>query len=330
MNRVQEIPNITTAQFLESVVPARTPVVLRKLVEHWDLVSLRDNSAEFARRLQRADSGLKCYTVVGSPEIEGRFFYGEGLQGTNFNKTNATVSEALTHISQQQGLNKPHAIAVQAAQLHEALPSLADSSINPLLPEIDPTFWLSNQSVVAPHYDLFDNIACVVHGKRRFTLFPPEQIANLYLGPTLNAPGGVPISTVDLRNPDLVRFPRFKQALEQAQTVELEPGDALYIPSPWWHAVESTAPLNLLINYWWSASEQPVLSANQSIMHSMVSIAHMPVEQRRAWKAFFDYLVFRLEDDPTAHLPSDLHDVVTNLTPAQQQQVLDYLTPNKS
>ncbi len=330
MNLIPELAETTPEEFCQNIVTARAPVVLREFVKHWQLVSLRDSADDFSRRLQQEDSGEKFYTVVGSPDIKGRFFYGDGLQGTNFNKTNATISDALAHIAQQSSAASPHAIAVQAARVATALPNIAKSHTNPLLPNIDPTLWLSNQSMVAAHFDLHDNIACVVHGRRRFTLFPPEQIANLYIGPTLNAPGGVPISIVDLNKPDLEKYPRFQDALDAALYADLEPGDAIFIPTPWWHAVESKDPLNMLINYWWSAQVQPLVAANKSLMHSMLSIGNLPIEQRRAWKDFFDYLVFRQELDPTEHLPAELHDVVTSLSPEQEQQVMDYLSTKTS
>ncbi|MFX8258165.1 cupin-like domain-containing protein, partial [Acinetobacter baumannii] len=64
-------------------------------------------------------------------------------------------------------------------------------------------------------------------------------------------PAGQPISLVDLAAPDLARFPRFAEALPHAQVVTLEPGDALFIPSQWWHGVEGLDPINALVNFWW-------------------------------------------------------------------------------
>ena len=66
---------------------------------------------------------------------------------------------------------------------------------------------------------------------RRFTLFAPELVDRLYIGPLDLTPAGQPISLVDLAAPDLARFPRFAEALPQAQVVTLEPGDALFIPA---------------------------------------------------------------------------------------------------
>jgi len=60
-------------------------------------------------------------------------------------------------------------------------------------------------------------------GRRRFTLFPPEQIANLYVGPLDFAPTGAAMSMVNLRNPDFARHPRFKEALAATQVAELGP-----------------------------------------------------------------------------------------------------------
>src|SRR3546814_19855372 len=88
-------------------------------------------------------------------------------------------------------------------------------------------------------------------GRRRFTLFPPDQFANLYLGPIDNTPAGRTVSLVDFDAPDLVAHPRFAEAMAQARTVELDPGAAVFIPSLWWHHVEGLAPIHILLNYWW-------------------------------------------------------------------------------
>ena len=193
---------------------------------------------------------------------------------------------------------------------------------------IAPRIWISNQSTIAPHIDIDYNIAGVISGRRHFTVFPPEQVANLYIGPLLRTPAGPPISTVDLRAPDLEKFPRFAEALESAQEAVLEPGDAIYIPVLWWHGVESLESLNMLVNYWWNddvaAHHTPLLC----LVHSMVVMSGMSANQRNAWRALFEYFVFQRDGDPGAHLPRDLQDVMVKLSAAEKEQVLESVANN--
>jgi ribosomal protein L16 Arg81 hydroxylase len=59
------------------------------------------------------------------------------------------------------------------------------------------------------------------------------------------------VSVVDFHNPDFEKFPRFKTTLEHAFIAEMEPGDALMLPTMWWHHVEGLSSFNMLVNYWW-------------------------------------------------------------------------------
>jgi hypothetical protein len=146
-----------------------------------------------------------------------------------------------------------------------------------------------------------------VGGRRRFTLFPPEQIANLYIGPLDFAPTGAPMSLVELAAPDLERYPKFPQALAAAQVAELGPGDAIFIPPLWWHHVHSLDNLNVLVNYWWNATtygQQAENSAFDCLMHSILNMRDLPPETRRAWGALFEHYVFGPQEGITAHIPA--------------------------
>jgi hypothetical protein len=154
---------------------------------------------------------------------------------------------------------------------------------------------------VQTHYDLYYNIACVVGGRRRFTLFPPEQVGNLYPGPLEYTPAGTPLSMVPLHEPDLGKYPRFTEALRHAVTAELEPGDALYIPFGWWHHVQSLTPFNALVNYWWNDGPQ-YGSPYGVILHAALVLRDLPADQRAVWRALFDTLVFTDAETALGHL----------------------------
>jgi len=184
---------------------------------------------------------------------------------------------------------------------------------------------MGNQSLVQPHVDESDNIAVVVAGKRRFTLFPPEQIENLYLGPLDVTPAGQSISLVPLQNPDLEKYPRYREALAQARVVELEPGDAIYIPSLWWHGVEALADFNLLLNFWWRTPAKGCESAEDALIHAILTISDLPFAERMAWRSFFDHYVFRPQRHPLEHLPETARGVLAQMNPQLRKVIATYL-----
>ena len=72
------------------------------------------------------------------------------------------------------------------------------------------------------------------------------------------------------------------------QIAELEPGDALFIPSMWWHEVEALAPFNLLVNYWWRTTpdymDAPINALQHALQHALLSIAGLPPEEKQIWQ----------------------------------------------
>jgi Cupin-like domain len=231
------------------------PLVLRGYVDHWPAVAEARRSPEaLCRYLLRFDRGTPADTVLMPPEARGRLFYSPDMQGFNFARSKRTVAAVIEQVARYSQFPVAPAVAMQSALLADVLPGFAEENRAPFIDAgVAPRLWLGNEVVTPAHFDESHNVACVVSGRRRFTLFPPGQVANLYLGPLDFAPTPTPISLVSFRSPDFARFPRFKQALEHALVAELEPGDALYIPSLWWHHVESIGVLNAMVNYWWTA-----------------------------------------------------------------------------
>lgn len=319
MQQIQEIDKAGIRSFQNDVVAAESPAVIRSLVADWPAVEKgRGPAADICRYIADLDEGKLVYTIAAPPEAGGRFFYTEDLRNLNFRRGQIPLRQVLEQLTGQLDAAEAHSIAVQSLPVREVLPTFEELNRVPFIEgSVEPTMWIGNQGKVAPHYDVHRNLACVVAGKRRFTLFPPDQIGNLYPGPILGAPGGVPVSLVNMSAPELEKFPRFTAALEVAQESVLEPGDAIYIPSLWWHAVASLEPVNVLVNYWWGGIPEIGVSPNDSLLHGMLTIAGLDDAQRQAWRHFFDYYVFRCGIDPEEHLPEGLHDIVTSMNPEQ-------------
>src|SRR3546814_10091609 len=118
---------------------------------------------------------------------------------------------------------------------------------------------------------------------RTDTLFPYTTLfRSPYLGPIDNTPAGRTVSLVDFDAPDLVAHPRFAEAMAQARTVELDPGDAVFIPSMWWHHVEGLEPFNILVNYWWRDTPAWLGQPQAALHHAILAIRDLPPEEKRS------------------------------------------------
>ncbi|MBV9697883.1 MAG: cupin-like domain-containing protein, partial [Gammaproteobacteria bacterium] len=256
-----------------AVAEGAEPLVLRGLVGDWPAVAAARHSGEaLLAYLRRFDSGAEVDAIMTPPEEHGRVFYRDGLAGFNFVRNRLPLSHVAEQALRYAAFPHPPAVAVQSAPLQECLPGFAAENPLPLAdPSARPRIWLGNAITTPTHLDEWFNLGGVVCGRRRFTLFPPEQVGNLYVGPLDYAPTGAPMSLVRLHAPDFERFPRFRTALAAARRAELGAGDVMFIPPLWWHHVESLEPLNVLVNYWWHAGGAP-LNANSgydSLLHAM-------------------------------------------------------------
>ena len=209
---------------------------------------------EVAEPLSLAAGSLLRYLplLLMPPEAEGVVGYRGEAEAFNFEHHRASVTQALQRLLQFADAANAPGIALQSAPIANCLPGLLGHHALPLLDaSVPPRLWIGNRVTTPAHFDEYHNIACVVCGVRRFTLFPPEQVRNLYIGPLDFAPTGAAISMARLDRLDDPRYPRLQEAMAHAQVAELEPGDAIYIPPMWWHHVASLGRLNALVNYWW-------------------------------------------------------------------------------
>jgi hypothetical protein len=327
---VQEWRNVDAEVFRREIVTQYRPAILRGLVKDWPVVRQAKTSPEaFCHYLSALDNGADVDAILLAPEERGRIFYDSNMDGFNYLHSRRSVSQVLEQMQRYAAFPSPPAVAAQSARIAECLPSLLRDHPMPLLdPSIEPRIWLGNAIITPAHFDESNNLACVIGGRRKFTLLPPEQIRNLYIGPLDFAPTGTPISLVSFDNPDFGRFPRFREALAAAQVAELEPGDALYIPALWFHHVRSLSKFNGLVNYWWrnsvDATHRPV-SAQDCLLLSLLALKSLEPQHRAAWREIFDYYVFDIDSHPEAHIPEHRHGVLGKLTPALTAQVKKFL-----
>jgi hypothetical protein len=289
--------------FREEIIPAAKPVILAELVADWPVVrAARESSRAFVDLLRRYDRGTPVVVIDLPRETGGRLFYRDDLSGLNFTRNAGTISATLDRLLALSDVPDASTVFIESMPTDDFLPAFGVDHVNPLLEATTrPRIWIGNRIKVQTHYDLQYNIACCVAGRRRFTLFPPAQIANLYPGPIEFTPSGTPISMVPLASPDFARFPRFEEALRHAVEAELAPGDGIYIPYGWWHHVESLAPLNGLVNYWWN--DAPRLGSPYGVLlHAAMTLRDLPADQREVWKSMFEHLVFTDPEVALAHL----------------------------
>lgn len=325
--KIPEYRDLPAQQFFEEVSPAQQPVVIRGFAQHWPLVAAQRIPQGLVAYLMRFYTGKKARIFVAPPSANKRFYYNDDMTGVNYISGEERVDLFLGRLLELMDREVYPAISMQNSLPSEILPGLIDENTSDYFPEVEPRLWIGNEGIVSAHYDGSDNIACVVAGRRRFVLFPPEQIGNLYPGPINFTPAGAPTSMVNLNEPDFDRYPLFKTALANAWSVELGPGDAIFIPMLWWHHVESLEKVNALMNYWWngsSAQNATPPSPIDSLNIALLAMRDLTPKQRNAWRCMFDHYLFRQGVDPTSYIPEHQLHVLGSLSPEYVRAIKDH------
>ena len=323
MNAIDEIEPVDAATFEREVRPRYRPVVMRGLAADWPIVEAgRRSAADALDYLVRFDTGQPTDIMLAPQSEKGRFFYSDDMKGLNFRREKLPLSGLADHLKVIADSADPIGIYAGATPTQTLLPGFDEANPLPLTAgmQATPRIWVGNASQVATHFDLSDNIAVVAVGKRRFTLFPPQATSDLYVGPLDWTLAGQPVSMVDPLAPDHDRFPRYAEAERQALTAELGPGDAIYIPTLWWHHVAASAPINVLMNYWHNDARHG--GGFLALVHALLSIRDLPLGQRKAWRSWFDHFVFGEDAAGAAnHIPDHAKGVTGPATPQRDERI---------
>lgn len=323
---VPEVAVADTAALDAQLRAATAPFVVRGLMRDWPLVQAGLESGRAARDyLLRRRRDTRFTVSVGQPGSDGRLFY-DAAMGMNFATVRAKLPEIFAKIDETEGDPAAPPIYLASIDVHDFFQGLHEANHVDLGDrQCLASIWIGTRTRIAAHNDMPANLACVAAGRRRFTLFPPEQFCNLYLGPLDNTPAGRAVSMVDFRNPDFAAHPKFREALAHAQVVELEPGDALHIPSMWYHHVEGLEPFNILLNYWWRETPAWLGQPQDALNHALLAIRDLPPAQKAHWRDLFDHYVFSNDEAVTAHIPEGGRSILAPLTPETASRIRTFL-----
>lgn len=298
------------------VYTSTEPIILKGLVKEWPLVKAGLESTESAINLLKSHYSGKPAPVYFAEAGTRRFAYNEDISRLNFETRKADINQVLDEILNHLHDENPPVRYIASNIIDIFFPTLktendlafnADHFTRNPLELADPLrgIWIGNKTLSPCHYDAQSNMTCCVVGKRKFTLFPPEQIHNLYPGPLELNPGGPAITLVDFDNPDFEKYPRYSNAISAGQIAEVEAGDAVFIPCMWWHQVEALSPFNVLINYWWNTYPKIRGQGMDVLYHALMSIRDRPAQEKQAWKNLFDYYIFGDDTLAGEHLPEN-------------------------
>jgi hypothetical protein len=242
------------------------------------------------------------------------------MQGFNFTQIQQEISPALDQILLAAKNPDVHVPYIGSIPLADHFPDFSARNILPLVPpDVLPRIWINGPTRIQTHNDQSFNIACVVAGRRRFVLFPPEQLVNLYIGPIDYTIAGPPVSLARLEEPDFARFPKLRDALATATVAELEPGDGLFLPQYWWHHVTSTESLNILVNYWWSGGGLGFDNPKNAFLATLLGMKDLTPAEKKFWKLMCDHYVFQVDGDPVAHIPEFRRSALGKMSPEMRE-----------
>jgi len=302
------------------------PVLIKGMVKDWPAVQAAQASTDsLAKYLLDMGSQTPARAFISRPEEKGRYFYNPDMTGFNFERRDIPYTALFEKLLAMQDDENPIGIYAGAAPSSENFPDFKFTNKMPLLDSsADPKIWIGNSARVAPHFDMSDNIACLISGKRRFVLFPPEQVRNLYVGPIDFNMAGQPASMVDPVRYDPSVNPKFEEAVSHALVAKMEPGNAIYIPSLWWHYVESKGPFNTLVNYWWDEFENG--SPINAMALALLLLREMPNHKKASWRTLFDHYVFD-EDagSSAAHIPAHAKGVLGPKSVQRDERIKTFL-----
>lgn len=242
-------------EFKKLVESAKEPFKVIGSLDHWELykkLSKCEDSLDKCDYLSTLAHDEQVYYSALAPEYKGIFGLNKDLvQNFSFKGRKATFPSFMKEIKKyisDPSLGNLYLQSTPIKDLNDRLGNL--DLFKGFKPMSEAGFWIgTGNQFVSLHNDPLRNMIAIFSGRKRVIMFPPEELPNLYPAPFDKRSGGVITSLVNAFNPDLQKFPNFSQALKTVKVAILNPGEFLYLPPLWWHAVEGEG-FNIGINCW--------------------------------------------------------------------------------
>ncbi|WDF70589.1 cupin-like domain-containing protein [Sphingobacterium oryzagri] len=218
LSEVDTVENISKERFLKHYFRPQKPVLIKGLAKSWDAYDKW--SLDY------------IYEQAGDQEV--------GLYDNKPADPNKATNEPVTTMKMRDYIklikSQPSDLRIFFYIITDKLPELLKNFSYPDLgfkyfKRIPTLFFGGSEARVLMHYDvdLGDLLHFQFEGKKRVLLFAPEQAPFLYK---------VPLSVhtvynIDYENPDYKLFPALAQA--KGYEIFMEHGDALFMPSGYWH-----------------------------------------------------------------------------------------------
>lgn len=225
---IERRPDLTPAVFRSDYLEANNPVVLPALAESWPAFVHWRNPDYLKQQV-----GPRFVEVMGSRADDARYEI-----NCNQHREHVQFQHFVDYVFSGHGNNAYMTANNQFMASDAGRRLLQDITLPGFLNPADLTgrvfLWLGPAGTITPlHFDKPDILLCQVIGAKLFRLFPPEDTPNLY-----NEVGV--FSEVDCAKPDYARFPKYRHC--RPLDVLLTAGEAIFLPTGWWHYVVSLTP----------------------------------------------------------------------------------------
>lgn len=308
---VDVIHNPSKNEFHNLVKSAEGPFKVKGSIDHWVLFKilsqLKDPIDQCDYIASLAPNEKIHYTVL-PPEQNGALGLNEKLeQNFSFKSKQSLFPEFINQVKSYLDRPNKGTIYLQSTVIKILNKTLGCLDLfEGFSPLSQPRFWIgAGNQFIGLHNDPFRNIIALFSGRKRVIMFPPEELPNIYPAPFDKRAAKVITSLVNAYNPDLKKFPLFKEALKKVKIAVINPGEFLYMPPLWWHAVEGEG-FNVGLNCWFCDDDKtnkleslylPVESLMLNINHDLTS----DLERKYLYETFMQTIGSNIEISKSSH-----------------------------